>query len=271
MIKFVDTVSSAPPGGAARDEWDTDAYPFLFEVGGEVEPEVAIETATSATPKAYEYTWTLANSGFRVRSGTHWWNRDGEDAPLWDKLAESPAARIYLDFPTTSGWRVQEIAATVKYLSPIRVHEGWRDEVSKVLAATGPLATDAAGVAKLLPGGSTAANWLDVVAKLQVQGVPPSSHFDWSVEKVAVPGRTSQASGRLDGVLFNIPRSMFELLGGRVTGSVAVSFVQTGDELRAGELLAHACIRADDGAETWLPGGGSPSVFLPLGLKPRAG
>lgn len=47
--------------------------------------------------------------------------------------------------------------------------------------------------------------------------------FDWYAEKVTVP--PAARHGVMQGVVWAIPREMFELLGGRLTGSLALSFI----------------------------------------------
>jgi hypothetical protein len=81
----------------------------------------------------------------------------------------------------------------------------------------------------------------------------------------------------MQGVVWTLPKSMFAELGGRLTGSVAVSFIpdheQTAD-LVATEaaqpeqqaLLAHAVIYGPDGDEHWAP---SKTSFIRLAVKPR--
>ncbi len=80
--------------------------------------------------------------------------------------------------------------------------------------------------------------------------------FDWYVEKVTVP--TGHSHGVMQGVVWAIPNEMFELLGGRLTGSLAVSFVPTATTSAESwqpqplSLLAHAAVYAD-GDTSWVP------------------
>lgn len=272
MLTFVNTALRTGAGADLEARWNPSDRPFYLEIGGESAPISTADASAAATPRTYEYTWTLAHPGGRPGSETHWhgFGRRDSTRPLWERLAESPAARVYMYFPTVSGWRVQEVTATVRYLSPARVHQGILDEIGKVLKVTSPLAADAEGVAKLLPGGSLAANWLDVVAKLQVQSVPQTEQFGWSAEKVTMPGATDGAGGIMDGVLFNLPRSMFEFLGGRITGSIAVTVTQTAATVATGNLLAHASVITDDGVSHWVPGvePNTSAEFLRLPITP---
>ncbi|HEY8722229.1 MAG TPA: hypothetical protein VIL92_00045 [Gaiellaceae bacterium] len=94
--------------------------------------------------------------------------------------------------------------------------------------------------------------------------------FDWYVEKVTVPAAHSH--GVMQGVVWAIPKEMFELLGGRLTGRLAVSFIPAaapGDEPGQPQplpLLAHAAVYAD-GETSWVP---AQNQFVELLLSPRA-
>ena len=65
---------------------------------------------------------------------------------------------------------------------------------------------------------------------------------------------------------------MFELLGGRLTGSLALSFLpaaavgRTAWEARTRPMLAHAAVYAD-GETCWVP---AQNKFIELPLAPRA-
>ncbi len=75
----------------------------------------------------------------------------------------------------------------------------------------------------------------------------------------------------MQGVVWAIPREMFELLGGRLTGSLALSFIpsaavgQTQWEARTLPILAHAALYAD-GETSWVP---AQNKFVELPLSPR--
>jgi hypothetical protein len=97
-----------------------------------------------------------------------------------------------------------------------------------------------------------------------------SGGFDWYVEKVTAPA--AQSRGVMEGVVWAIPKEMFELLGGRLSGSLAVSFVPTavtGSEAWQPQplpLLAHAVVYAD-GDASWVP---AQNQFVELLLSPKA-
>ena len=95
-----------------------------------------------------------------------------------------------------------------------------------ILAGAG----QAASALGVVPGvgmvAAGAAPILSAIAKLQVGSVPQGvKGFDWYVEKVTVPAAHSH--GVMQGVVWAIPKEMFALLGGRLTGSLAISFMPT--------------------------------------------
>jgi hypothetical protein len=75
----------------------------------------------------------------------------------------------------------------------------------------------------------------------------------------------------MQGVVWAIPKEMFERLGGRLTGSLAVSFIPTaaGDatawEPMALPMLAHAVVYAE-GEHSWVP---AQNKFVELTLSPK--
>jgi hypothetical protein len=189
------------------------------------------------------------------------------------------AARIYLYFPISGGWRMQEAAASAKYLSPVKQQSDWTDKAAQDWQRMQPIlagAGQAASALGVVPGvGSVAASAgpvLSAIAKLQVGAVPQDvKGFDWYVEKVTVP--PSQTHGVLQGVVWAIPKEMFAFLGGRLTGSLAVSFIPTAPagaeqvwEPKPLPLLAHAAVYADS-ETSWVP---AQNQFAALPLHPKA-
>jgi len=77
--------------------------------------------------------------------------------------------------------------------------------------------------------------------------------------------------GVMQGVVWAIPKEMFELLGGRLTGSLALSFIpaaaagQSSWAARPLPMLAHAAVYAD-GQTSWVP---AQNRFVELPLAPR--
>ena len=282
IIERVIRASSFPPD---LRTWNQTEHPFYLEVFGEAEPALDMAHAevvpaggsdaatTTATP-IYEYWWTIGHGGNKPEHRHLLADRRKLD--LWHRL-EDVAARVYLYFPISGGWRVQELAASAKYLSPVRQQSDWTDKAAKdwqrmqpILAGTG----QAASALEVVPGVGTvaagAAPILSAIAKLQVGSVPQGvKGFDWYVEKVTVPAAHSH--GVMQGVVWAIPKEMFEMLGGRLTGSLAVSFIPTA---AAGEeswrpqplpLLAHAVVYAD-GDTAWVPG---QNKFVEFQLSPK--
>ena len=276
------TVASFP---VDLGQWDQDEHPYYLEVFGEAEPlldmthaeviPVGGSAATSAnTTPIYEYWWTIGHGGSKP------WHRHlfgkRQKVDLWHRL-DDIAARVYLYFPISGGWRTQELAASAKYLSPVAHQSKWTDKAAAdwqrmqpILAGTG----QAASALGVVPGIGTvaagAAPILSAMSKLQVGAVPQDvKGFDWYVEKVTVPAAASH--GVMQGVVWSIPKEMFKLLGGRLTGSLALSFIpsaavgQTRWEARTLPMLAHAAVYAD-GQESWVP---AKNKFVELPLSPR--
>ena len=264
-----------------------DDPPFYLELYGEDAPTLDTTFAqvipvggTSAetihpTP-VYEYFWTLGHAG--SRSVRRRFRRRNSDQ-LWSKLADT-AARVYIYFPVSAGWRANEIVASVKYLGPVKDQETWSQKAGEDWQRVQPMiagASHAAETPGVVPGvGAVAAATapvLGAIAKLQVGNVPLAVRgFGWYVEKVTIG---SPEHGLMQGIVWALPREMFEALGGRLTGSVAVSLVATQDAptqdalervpYAPGEaaVLAHACVYADNG-EFWAPRAKNEFVELPI-------
>lgn len=275
---MIEVVSSP----ANLQDWEPDKQPFYLELYGETEPLVdeayaQAVPAGSADPKAtadapvYEYWWTLGYPG-QPQEHRHWFGAKGfgekgfgekEGKKPWQEIAD-PAARIYVYFPILAGWRAHEIVATLKYLSPVPEQHEWLRSVVDDFQAVQPLLSGASSVAGLIPGGGTASKWLSTVAGLQISNLPQSADLDWSVGMVTYGSK----KGVMQGVMWTIPRTVFERLGGRLTGSVAVSFVparrqtdsgqhQEGQDhaYRPAEILAHAVVYGTDEQSWWTPPG----------------
>jgi hypothetical protein len=110
------TVASFP---ADLGKWDQDEHPYYLEVFGEAEPvldmahaevmPVGGSAAASASPTPiYEYWWTIGHGGSKPQHRHLFESRKKVD--LWHRL-EDIAARVYLYFPISGGWRTQELAA----------------------------------------------------------------------------------------------------------------------------------------------------------------
>jgi len=277
------SVASFPPD---LGSWNQDEHPYYLEVFGEVNPALDVAhaevispggsdaTTTNATP-IYEYWWTIGHGGSKPEHHHLLEGRTKRD--LWRRLKDV-AARVYLYFPISGGWRVQELAASAKYLSPVQKQSDWTEKAAQewqrmqpILAGAGQAASGLGAIPGVGTVAAGAAPVLSAIAKLQVGSVPQGvKGFDWYVEKVTVPAARSH--GVMQGVGWAIPKEMFELLGGRLTGSLAVSFIPTATAAEESwrpqplPLLAHAVVYAD-GEARWVP---AQNQFVELLLSPRA-
>jgi hypothetical protein len=282
-------VASHPKDLAA---WDQAEHPFYLELYGETEPLLDMTysevvppagdavTTTTSTP-IYEYWWTIGHAGHGPEHH-HLWPGRPADHSLWNDLSD-PAARVYVYFPIHAGWRIKELVATVKYLGPVHDEKNWATAAAKEWEQLQPVLEGAGNVAAKLgpiPGVGTvavgAAPILSTLAKLKIGSVPQGvKGFDWSVGKVTFGSK--ERHGVMQGVMWTLPKAMFELLGGRLTGSLAVSFIPSrsqsatqGDATSAwtpqpARVLAHAVVYADEGTR-WVP---NSSDFVELLLTPR--
>jgi hypothetical protein len=269
-------------------QWDPRKQPFYLEVFGETSPRVDLaygETPAAGTPDGappvaapgaptYEYWWTIGHPG-RSSEMRHWWDALGlapNQEDLWDNL-EDPAARVYLYFPLSGGWRIKELAAAVKYLSPALPGETVGDKIAKDWQDVAPIVSGVSALASLapVPGVAAVASTLSTIARMQINTVPQTDGFAWSIAKVTF----GSPLGVMQGVMWRLPKRMFIELGGRLTGSLALSFipsqVQQPDAVRMGlpvlqprAILAHACVGATT-KQVWVPG---ESEFLRLQVAP---
>ena len=262
--------------------WNPDADRYYLELFGETNPIVADKYAelvpagpldgavqTSQPAPVYEYWWTIGHLGSRG---------DG----FWGQLQE-PAARFYMYFPLWGGWRIKEIMAAVKYLSPTAEQQSAWDTAAKEWQALQPIVADASQLALALgPAAGSAAGGaaplLSVIAKLQINSVPQIPGFQWSVGKVAY---LRPDAGVFQGVTWTLPKKMFTVLGGRLTGSIALSFIParhqggeaTGDpqgqqppSLQRLPALAHAVVYGPQDEEVWRP---AQDEYVELYLSPK--
>jgi hypothetical protein len=270
-------------------QWDAREQPFYLEVFGETTPLVDTHYAEVQSPGSpdgtapaapgapiYEYWWTIGHPG-RSNEMRHWWDvtrRDPSADDLWENL-EDMAARVYLYFPLGAGWRIKELVATVKYLSPALKGVTWWSKVAEDWQAVAPVVQGMSSVASLapIPGAGSAAALLSSIAKMQINSVPQTEGFEWSVGKVTF----GSPLGVMQGVMWRLPKRMFVDLGGRLTGSIALSFipsqVQKPETIGTGApvfqpqpLLAHAVVLGKSGP-IWVPG---EREFVRLHLAPSA-
>lgn len=269
--------------------WDQDKEPFYLEVFGEAEPVLDMSYAevvpaggttvqsSQATP-IYEYWWTIGHGGHGPEHKHLFDGRKNE--LLWSKL-DKIAARIYLYFPISGGWRAKELIGTVKYLSPVSDQKDWSEKAAAdwqraepALASAGQVASGIAAIPGIGAAAAGAAPILSALSKIQIGSVPQGiKGFDWYIEKVTFG--PSGSHGVMQGVVWALPKPMFERLGGRLTGSLALSFIPTKlqgsrDEEWTPEplpMLAHAVIYTD-GKQTWVP---AQNHFVHLLLTPKVG
>lgn len=155
VLRHDDQVIAVASYPADLSSWNQADDPYYLEVYGEAEPALDMTHAevlppggstaqtTAATP-IYEYWWTIGHGGTKPEHRHLFESRKRLD--LWHRL-ENIAARIYLYFPIAGGWRVQELAASAKYLAPV-AHQSRLDRKSGIRVAA-----DAADRRRGWPGG----------------------------------------------------------------------------------------------------------------------
>lgn len=277
--------------------WDPqpDRDRFYFELYGETRPLVDTTYAEVVAPGSadsvaaqtknptpiYEYWWTIGHPGHagyqHDRLVDHLLHRG--DPTFWDNL-EDDAAHVYLFFPLGGGWRIKELTATLKYLSPTRTQQSFWKSAAEDWQAVQPFVSVAGDVATaanpmLGAGAKDVGSLLSALAGLKLTSVPQTKEFDWSAAKVT----TTSDEGVVQGVMWRLPKSVFTELGGRITGSLAVSFIPASQQqeqtpanddeppqLKRLPLMAHAGVFGPHGVEEWEP---SKNGFLKLYLEPR--
>ncbi len=267
--------------------WDGDKPPYYLEIFGETSPTIDANYAEVLNPNAtaaqalgaspiYEYWWTIGHHGQRPE---HHHLFGGDKTPIWDEL-EDPAVHVYLFFPINAGWRVKELAATVKYLSPVQNQKDLSEKAGADWQKMSQMLADAGTVSSLLKpvpvvgaGAAAAAPILSALSKLQIGTVPSSATgFEWYVDKVTTAGDKSGGRGVLQGVMWSIPKSMFVSLGGRLTGSLALSFIEShvqgspDADPQPAPMMSHAVIRTKS-KEIWAPA--DDHKFIELQISPH--
>lgn len=286
-------VVSAP---ADLTTWDGQQEPYYYlELFGETTPvldthyaEILPAGPTDGTIKTeqaapvYEYWWTIGHPGPKrdahpamvsdVMATTQL------DMDLWANLQEEEgaAARVYVFFPINGNWRIKEMVASLKYLTPVPQQTNWWDTIAQEWKTLSPLVDDASKLAGLAgPTGASVATALSTLAKVQISSVPQTKELAWSVKKVTYG---TPPYGVMQGVLWNLPRSIFHELGGRITGSIAVSFIPAHvqqDETAAAafvpptpeRILAHAVVYGPT-THLWSPGPDAHH-FIKLQIAPQ--
>ena len=266
-------------------KWDTDKYPFYLELFGETQPLIDVNYAevlpagsadeipqnVTSVP-IYQYWWTLGHA-----EDLH----AAEDSALMhlfsheqDESATSVIVSLY--FPISGGWRIKELLPTVRDLKPFHEQLSMWQEAGKIWNDIAPLFT---GVATLPlrvinPLTMIPLALLPSFSKLHINTVQPHKDFAWSVDKVSCQSKY----GLMQGVKWNIPKKMFQKLGGRLTGSLAVCFIPSqvqrsiediqGKEVYLTQpILAHAVLNRSHHHPIYLP---SQSEFVELHIAPSS-
>lgn len=298
-------------------DWRATGQRFYLELFGETRPLVdttfaeliPASSASGASPVSggavpvYEYWWSIGHPGLPHQDGRFpdWLHHqdDGEDTEgkeaqeFWDNL-DSPAARVYMFFPRNGGWRVKEVAATVKYLSPVPKQKDLWAKAAQEWAELQPFIQDASTLSGALGPAigvpvKGAVTTLNALAQLKVSSVPQGAGLDWSVGKVTFGHPKPQTSdsgiaepdlsrtGVMQGVVWTLPAKMFTELGGRLTGSLAVTFIPCGLQTKEGPapalpefqpraVLAHAVVYRKGADPYWVP---EERKFIRLQVSPR--
>ncbi len=275
---------------------------FYLELYGETNPVVDMNYAevlsggqgtdpaqTTPSGPIYEYWWTIGHAGFSEHTGHLWnWHGANDHDEFWRNLQDDTAAHVYMFFPVNAGWRIKELVATVKYLTPIaeqtdlmqKASEEWQ-HISPIMAAAGQVTGALAAPLALLPPVGAAATGasalMSAISKVGVNSVPRVDGFNWSTRKVTFPS----SRGVMQGVMWQLPGEMMKVLGGRLTGSIALSFIparvqkaetsqQGSHEFMTAPILAHAAVYSNHprkNAQIWVPG---KRNFIKLNITPIA-
>lgn len=272
-------------------EWKPEDQPFYLEVYGETRPQLTDSETVAATQQdstgtapapapIYEYSWTIGHHGHPRHDGRlDFLHGSGQD--FWAEVDDRLAARVYMFFPIDKGWRVHEVGASLRYLDPAAHQESFAEKAAKGWQSVQPFVETASQLARAVPGGGTAAaaatNTLGALAQLKLNSIPPGDAYAWSAGKMTFVS----SYGAMQGVVWQLPRNVFTELGGRITGSLAVSFIraaqQSGDpadapaEPTVGQIATHAVVygpRSEDrpDGQVWVPG---EREFLHLHLLPE--
>ncbi len=146
----------------------------------------------------------------------------GETEPyLCANLAKTlPEVTLY--FPLSGGWRVYEVVSTIRYLRPLPHQEDLVGKVAHYWQTVGPVVDSVAGFLAHLAGPASAmsSTLLHSLAKLPITALPPVEGLSWTVHRVT----NRMGNEVMDGVQWKLPKKMFEVLGSRLSGSVAVYF-----------------------------------------------
>jgi hypothetical protein len=242
-----------------------------LEVYGETKPTMNWGTVKApANGGLYEYRWGFGYSKAsfsdpRPKTESRWRGRRSKRSH--SERLDYPAAHVRLFFAADCNWRVSEILATVKHLSPVQEEQTWREELAKdftaiapVIGVAGKAAADAAGMPEL---GSVA----EAVGRLKLTSVPQANGAKWFVRRID----RVWSKSLFHGIEWELSLGLLLQLGTRVTGGLLTSFASTGGDSGTCDhsigLLAQAVMHydADRSQDVWLPPEDEP---LELTLKP---
>ena len=179
-----------------------DPDPSDLIVGGSEDP------SSNGSGKIYEYVWTFGHLDDKV---------DGSNNTLWDTEFVGDLD-VYVLFCGMTGWATTEPIASLKYMNPSpEMANGWlrKSSLSKNLK-------NLSSATALIPGGGSAAQWMNVAANVSAASIPQDGKLKWSVNKIAT--RLNDSRGIGEGVVWHIPKATVASLGGRLSGGVAVGF-----------------------------------------------
>src|SRR5690242_1665805 len=131
---------------------------FYLELFGETSPRITpgytqlplpeeneISRHSTNLAPLYEYYWSLGYVDIDKKCGPAGWGGNPKET----------AAEVYMYFPTTGGWWIQELVATVKYLIPGTEHLSVLKHVADLFATAQPIVEDVSKIASAgsgLPG-----------------------------------------------------------------------------------------------------------------------
>jgi hypothetical protein len=160
---------------------------------------------------------------------------DSSKGSYWEDMNDT-AAEVYILFPTNGNWRVQELVATVKYLIPAPPQHAWLTDFDHIWQAVQPIVGDVGTLAQTAgkltgqPEFDAAGSMLSAIAKARINSVPPTGVYTWSVIKETYCYKEKEEQNVLEGLRWTLPKQMFMDFGGRLTGTVAVSFIWVGKQ-----------------------------------------
>jgi len=269
-----------PENASAYFELYGETSPLVDEDFAELLPSGAPADGDQASPPQsnlhiYEYWWTLG-----VTSALQKRFREEAESPhlLHGHGDQATGAQVDVYFPTDAGWRVKELVATLKYLSPIHIQQTFGEKLAKEWALLSPLLSAAGGAAGLLAPGAPvavdrASKVLTAVAGLKLESAPQTDDLKWWVTKVT----PDEGFGSRQGVRWTVPARCFVEIGTRVTASVAVSFIPSPEQGEGAPQPAYktSAIRGsvklfpDGDGHHRIPGEHEGRDFIALDITPK--